>query len=429
MGGAGEGAYARRPVQRFVVLLLVAGVLAVVGLGLSAPRSTGPDPLTSAASPTPGAVQETPASAVVETKLTPPTAPAAVVSAAPPPAPSADVSPRPEPAARSSQQLPLPTANPPAVSAPPAPMPAFDAAMNAVLAEGYPGGSLAVVRDGKLVYTRGYGFAKAGVAATPMTRYRQASVSKAVTGSLLAQLVTNGTLTMDLRVFPYLGVAPVDPRTNAITVRMLKDHTSGFAGDYFLFESRKAATFYGVASPPDPDTMVRWTAHYQLATDPGSTYHYNNTNYAILSRVIEKATGRAWIDLVRDMAKPFGIATWRRSTRRSTAASWTRTAPRRHGLRWTSSRATDRTASSHGGVARSRLLPTPSHESRRRHEHEHGDQDTADRIQEEKRQWHDDHHRAVDENGHEGHRCLHRSQHPKPPTGPLFVIHVRRSFA
>ncbi len=300
--------------QRFVVLLLVAGVLAVIGLGLSAPRSTGPDPLTSAASPTPGAVQETPATAVAQTKLTPPTAPAAVVSAAPPPAPSADVSSRPEPASRSSQQLPLPTANPPAVSAPPAPMPAFDAAMNAVLAEGYPGGSLAVVRDGKLVYTRGYGFAKAGVAATPMTRYRQASVSKAVTGSLLAQLVTNGTLTMDLRVFPYLGVAPVDPRTNAITVRMLKDHTSGFAGDYFLFESRKAATFYGVASPPDPDTMVRWTAHYQLATDPGSTYHYNNTNYAILSRVIEKATGRAWIDLVRDMAKPFGIATWRLGT-------------------------------------------------------------------------------------------------------------------
>src|SRR5437762_2164319 len=237
MGGAGEGAYARRPVQRFVVLLLVAGVLAVIGLGLSAPRSTGPDPLTSAASPTPGAVQETPASAVVETKLTPPTAPAAVVSAAPPPAPSADVSSRPEPAARSSQQLPLPTANPPAASAAPAVLPAFDAAMNAVLAEGYPGGSLAVVRDGKLVYTRGYGFAKAGVAATPITRYRQASVSKAVTGSLLAQLVTNGTLTMDLRVFPYLGVAPVDPRTNAITVRMLKDHTSGFAGDYFLFES------------------------------------------------------------------------------------------------------------------------------------------------------------------------------------------------
>src|SRR5205809_6960382 len=92
----------------------------------------------------------------------------------------------------------------------------FDSAMTAVLAEGYPGGSLAVVRDGKLVYARGYGFAKAGVAATPMTRYRQASVSKAVTGSLLAQLVTNGALTMDLRVFPYLGVAPVDPRTNAI---------------------------------------------------------------------------------------------------------------------------------------------------------------------------------------------------------------------
>lgn len=189
-------------------------------------------------------------------------------------------------------------------------MVAFDAAMNGVIAEGYPGGSLAVVRDGRLVYARGYGSANKNTAATPVTRYRQASISKAVTASLLSSLVAKGTVQLDLLALPYLGVAPADPRANLITVRMLRDHTSGLAGDYF-FESRQAAAHYGVASPPSVDTMVRWTARYPLAADPGIVYRYNNTNYALLSRVLERATGRAWIDLVREMTAPLGIKTWR----------------------------------------------------------------------------------------------------------------------
>jgi N-acyl-D-amino-acid deacylase len=186
----------------------------------------------------------------------------------------------------------------------------FDSAMTSVLAQGYPGGSLAVVRDGRLVYARGYGLADKYTGATALTRYRQASISKAVTGSLVSSLVAKGTLSLDLPVMSFLGVAPADPRANLITVRMLRDHKSGLAGDYF-FEARAAATYYGVASPPGIDTMVRWTARYPLAADPGTVYRYNNTNYALLSRVIERATGRAWIDLVREMAAPVGINTWR----------------------------------------------------------------------------------------------------------------------
>jgi N-acyl-D-amino-acid deacylase len=189
-------------------------------------------------------------------------------------------------------------------------LPSFDFVMTSVLAEGYPGGSLAVVRDGRLVYARGYGWADDNTPATAFTRYRQASISKAVTRSLLASLVNDGTLTLELEVFPYLGVIPADPRANLITVRMLRDHTSGLAGDYF-FESRAAATYYGVASPPSVDTMVEWTARSALVKYPGTVYRYNNTNYALLSRVIERATGRAWIDLLREMTASVGINTWR----------------------------------------------------------------------------------------------------------------------
>jgi N-acyl-D-amino-acid deacylase len=210
-------------------------------------------------------------------------------------------------------QVAPPTASPTAAATPQpvSTLPAFDTAMNGVLAQGYPGGSLAIIRDGKLVYARGYGLAKDGVPATSDTRYRQASVSKAVTRSLLAKLVASGSLSLDTPVYAFLGVTPSDTRANSITVRMLRDHTSGLAADHFLFDSRKAATFYGVPSPPDADTMVRWTARQALAAEPGSAYRYNNTNYALLTRVIERATGRAWIDLVSEMVRPIGVATWR----------------------------------------------------------------------------------------------------------------------
>src|SRR2546430_15624887 len=60
---------------------------------------------------------------------------------------------------------------------------AFDSAMNAVVGQGYPGGSLAVVRDDKLVYTRGYGSANMNLAATPLTPYPHASLSQAGAGA------------------------------------------------------------------------------------------------------------------------------------------------------------------------------------------------------------------------------------------------------
>lgn len=189
---------------------------------------------------------------------------------------------------------------------------AFDSAMTAVLAQGYPGGSLAIVRDDKLVYANGYGFAdkSKNARASATTRYRQASISKPVTASLLRTLVAKNEVNLDMPVYAILGVMPADPRASSITVRHLRDHRSGIFGDYF-FDAREAATLYGVASPPDVDTMVRWTARSWLAADPGTTYKYNNTNYALLTRVLERVTGRAWIDLVRDMGASAGIDSWR----------------------------------------------------------------------------------------------------------------------
>src|SRR5205814_10169032 len=79
----------------------------------------------------------------------------------------------------------------------------------------------------------------------------------------------------------------------------------------YLFGWRAAAPDCGVASPPEGDTMVEWTARPSLAAEPGAVHHYNNTSYALRSRVIERATGRAWIDLVSEMSASAGVTSWR----------------------------------------------------------------------------------------------------------------------
>lgn len=187
--------------------------------------------------------------------------------------------------------------------------------MRAILSDGgFPGGALAVVRDGRLVYAQGYGTRDAsGTAYTPTTMSRIASLSKPLTLSRLRQMIAAGQLSWDTKVFPLLGVIPADARANDITVAHLARHTSGISGDHF-FEARQAAAAYQVASPPGVDAMVRWTAHYPLASAPGSTYRYNNTNYAVLSRVMERASGRSYLDLMREMAGCADVSRWRLGT-------------------------------------------------------------------------------------------------------------------
>ena len=188
--------------------------------------------------------------------------------------------------------------------------------MLAVLRDGgFAGGTFAIARNGALVYAKGYGLAaKDGTvaAAAPETKWRQASLSKVLTASALRRLIAAGSLSWTTTAFPFLGVTVADARMNSITLRNLVDHTSGFAKDY-TWEARAAATALGVASPPEIDDMIRYVATQTLATDPGSTRAYQNFNFALLMRVMERAGGRSWLTQVREIASVAGIAStgWR----------------------------------------------------------------------------------------------------------------------
>ncbi|MGA8111662.1 MAG: serine hydrolase domain-containing protein, partial [Acidobacteriaceae bacterium] len=103
-----------------------------------------------------------------------------------------------------------------------------DQVAETVLAEtGVPSASLAVVRDGQIVYTQAYGKARLdpAVMATPAMRYSIGSISKQFTASAVLLLEQQGKLSLDDRVGKYL---PDLTRANEVTVRELLSHTSGY---------------------------------------------------------------------------------------------------------------------------------------------------------------------------------------------------------
>src|SRR5437016_13665515 len=94
------------------------------------------------------------------------------------------------------------------------PLESFDAAMAAFMKErGAPGGALAVVKDGRLVYAKGYGLAdvEANVAVEPESLFRIASVSKPITAVAVLALVRKGKLDLDAKAFGILSLKPRDP--------------------------------------------------------------------------------------------------------------------------------------------------------------------------------------------------------------------------
>lgn len=206
-------------------------------------------------------------------------------------------------------------------------MRAFDEMIVAHLREkDLPGGSVAVMRAGRLVYTRGYGYAdrEARTPVEPASLFRLASVSKPITGTAIMTLMQSPKyhLNLDTRVFRLLGLQPflkpgktADPRIWDITLRHLLHHAGGWdrgtSGD-IMFKHFQIAREMGIDSPPDHTSLIRWAMGQPLDFVPGEREAYSNFGYCVLGRVIEKVSGLSYETYVRDqILAPAGITTMR----------------------------------------------------------------------------------------------------------------------
>jgi len=187
------------------------------------------------------------------------------------------------------------------------------------------GGALAVAKDGRLVFARGYGLAdiEAGQAVQPDSLFRIGSVSKPLTAVAILKLVEQGRLDLDAHAFDILArLRPpagqsMDPRIQQITVRHLLTHTAGWdrevSGDPILgaFGYTIASTL-GVPAPPSAEDAIRYMLGQPLDFDPGSRYAYSNLGYMVLGRIIEQVSGRAYEDSVRQaVLRPMGLTRMR----------------------------------------------------------------------------------------------------------------------
>jgi N-acyl-D-amino-acid deacylase len=201
------------------------------------------------------------------------------------------------------------------------PAAAFDEAVEEFMKDrNVPGGALAVARNGKLVYARGYGWAdrESKAAARPDSLFRIASLSKPITGVAVLKLVEDGKLSLDTSVFDLLALGTqltegrkLDDRWKQITLRHLLHHTAGWDRDKSgdpMFKSREISKSLGEPPPATPAQIIRWMLGRPLDSDPGARYAYSNFGYCLLGRVIEKITGQTYEKFVQQsVLGPTGV--------------------------------------------------------------------------------------------------------------------------
>lgn len=157
-----------------------------------------------------------------------------------------------------------------------------------------PGCALAVARGGKLVYSRGYGYANLDydIPITPRTVFDVASVTKQFTAALLSMLVLDGKVSLDDDVRKWLPELP--EFDTPITLRHMLHHTSGLRDYLNLFPLAGRDDYFPITHEQILDMMSRQRS---LVFPPGERYLYSNTAYMLLAIVIERVSGESFGEL------------------------------------------------------------------------------------------------------------------------------------
>ncbi len=180
---------------------------------------------------------------------------------------------------------------------------AIDAYLKAQVGEhGFPGLSLAIVREGKTVFAKGYGQRsiedKAPVKLDTM--FAVGSVTKQFACACILLLAEDGKLSVDDKVAKYY---PRLTSADQITLYDLMTHTSGYADYYPLdFVDRR------LAKPIDEDALLAEYAGSKLDFPPGARWSYSNTGYVLLGRVVEKVSGKPFGQFLKErILEPLGM--------------------------------------------------------------------------------------------------------------------------
>ena len=165
-----------------------------------------------------------------------------------------------------------------------------------------PGAGLAVLHEGVPIVRRAYGLSdvEQGVAATPATNYRLASVTKQFTAAAILLLAEDGRLSIDDPVRRWLPALP--DAADGMIIRHLLTHRSGILD-------------YEDLIPQGASRQVRDAAALDLLETenrtyfvPGTSYRYSNSGYVLLSLIVSRTSGMDFAAFLRErIFQPLGM--------------------------------------------------------------------------------------------------------------------------
>ena len=165
----------------------------------------------------------------------------------------------------------------------------------------FPGLSVAVGVNGRIVWTEGFGWAdiEQRVPVRPSSKFRVGSVAKPMTAALLALIYEGGGIDLDAPVQRYVPSFP--EKKHPITTRQLAGHLAGirhYQGDEFLSSHYYETVLEGLEIfENDP-----------LLFAPGTQYSYSTYGWNLISAVIEGATGKAYLTQMEERVfEPLGM--------------------------------------------------------------------------------------------------------------------------
>lgn len=169
-----------------------------------------------------------------------------------------------------------------------------------------PGLTIAIVKDGKVVRSQGYGQASVelSVPASEATVYQLGSLTKQITATAILRLAQDGKLSVDDKITKYLDDLPASWK--AITIRQLFNQTSGLPNYRAELDMGALLREYSAAE------VIKMASEKPLLFAPGTQYAYSNTNFHLLGMIVEKVSGKSYGDYLQErFFQPLGMTATR----------------------------------------------------------------------------------------------------------------------
>ena len=179
-----------------------------------------------------------------------------------------------------------------------------------------PGISVAIAKDGKLIYANGFGYADTTnrILITPKSQFRTASCGKTITAFGIIKLIEDNKLHFDDKVFGIDGILNgenysdiVDENIYQITVKNLLQQTIGWP-DIDIIGENDASYALNERIPAGIRENVKYILKQHLDFPPSTAYRYSDFNYLFLGEIISKITNKDHPDyIISEILNPIGI--------------------------------------------------------------------------------------------------------------------------